>query len=232
MERRDFLRISFGGVSLAVFSPDRVLAAATDSEFRSVMASRDDSASTKKRWVYLTFDDGPGTGTNLVRPILEREQVPASFFIVGARARKQTTYLKSLVRDGHSIQNHSWTHPDLTKHPNPRRELLRCRDFIADAVGEQPACFRPPYGATNKRIRNIGQSLEMKEMLWNLSATPPLAHKDPPRRFRERIDEVLVKSNYIVTLFHDGSGDVTKMSQLLPEAIAGFKERGFSFAKF
>ena len=167
-----------------------------------------------------------------MRPILERAQVPASFFIVGARARNQASYLKSLVRDGHSIQNHSWTHPDLTKHPNPRRELQRCRDFIEDAVGESPACFRPPYGATNKRVRRIGESLGMKEMLWNLSATPPLAHKNPPRRFRERIDEVLIKSEYSVVLFHDGTGDIDKMSRLLPEAIAGFKERGFSFAKF
>lgn len=220
MDRRQFLSFAAAGFAVALLDPAEIVGASPL------------SGSAGKAWAYLTFDDGPGPGTFRTREILEKTQVPGTFFVVGQRAQRQKEFLASLVRDGHSVQNHSWSHPDLRYHRDPRRELARCSNVIEDATGRRPTHYRPPYAATNSRIKRIGTSLGMKELFWNLSATPPLAHPYPAIRFRQRIDEVREDSNYIVVLFHDGSGDVDKMLTLLPEAIAGFRERGFRFGKF
>lgn len=191
-----------------------------------------DASTNSKRWAYLTFDDGPGGGTAATRRILDSAGIPGTFFVVGSRAQRAKPVLASMVRDGHSVQNHSWSHQDLRTVKDPRRDLARCSNLVEDATGVRPTHYRPPYGATNARVRRAGKAAGMKEMLWNLSATPPLAHRNPPWRFRQRIDEVLERSNYIVVLFHDASGDVQGTLRLLPEAIKGFQERGFGFKTF
>jgi peptidoglycan/xylan/chitin deacetylase (PgdA/CDA1 family) len=218
IDRRHFLTIAGAGFTLALI--DRP--ALADSAARA----------SSSRVVYLTFDDGPGGGTAATRRILDAAGVPGTFFVVGSRAQRARPVLASMARDGHSVQNHSWSHIDLRTMKDPRRDLARCSNLIEEATGRRPTHFRPPYGATNARVRRAGTKAGMTEMLWNLSATPPIAHRNPPWRFRRRIDEVLARNNYIVTLFHDASGNVDGMLKLLPEAIKGFRERGFTFQKF
>lgn len=218
IDRRRFLTLAGAGFTLMMLDRGSLAHAAPDA--------------TPGRWAYLTFDDGPGGGTSGARRALDSAGVPGTFFVVGSRAQRAKPMLASMVRDGHSVQNHSWSHIDLRTMKNPLRDLTRCSNLIEDATGRRPTHFRPPYGATNSRVRRAGKEAGMKEMLWNLSATPPLAHKTPAVRFRERIDEVLERSSYIVVLFHDGSGDVDGTLRLVPEAIKGFQERGFRFKSF
>ncbi len=56
---------------------------------------------------YLTFDDGPSDNTLLILDILERYNVKATFFVIGA---SKTEYLPLIAEKGHSIGIHSWTH--------------------------------------------------------------------------------------------------------------------------
>ncbi len=218
VDRRGFLAIVGAGFTLAVVDRSSIVDAAT--------------SASQKRVAYLTFDDGPGGGTSATRRILDSAGVAGTFFVVGSRARSQPKTLSSMIKDGHGVQNHSWSHIDLRTMRDPRRDLVRCSNLIEDATGKRPTHYRPPYGATNARVRRAGKAAGMTEMMWNLSATPPLAHRNPPWRFRRRIDEVLKKNSYIVVLFHDASGDVDGTLRLLPEAIKGFKERNFTFEKF
>ena len=220
MERREFLALSAGGIG----------ALAWHLSSPGVSAEPAVSGGGKvQRRVYLTFDDGPGKATRKVRDILDKHQVPGTFFVVGTMARHAPSLLGAMSRDGHSIQNHSWSHPYLTRIPNPRRELKLCSDLIADATGKAPRFFRPPYGDSNAKVKAAGKSLGMDQIMWNLSATPPLAHERPAWRFSRRIDEVLEKSPYIWVLFHDGSGKADKMAFYLPAAINSLRQRGFEF---
>lgn len=218
LNRRRFLTLAGAGLTLMAVDRRSIADAATHSATR--------------RFAYLTFDDGPGGGTAATRRILDSAGVPGTFFVVGSRAQRAKPVLVSMVRDGHSVQNHSWSHHDLRTVKDPRRDLARCSNLVEDVTGVRPTHYRPPYGATNARVRRAGKAAGMREMLWNLSATPPLAHRYPPVRFRERIDEVLARSSHIVVLFHDASGDVEGTLRLLPEAIKGFQERGFKFQSF
>ena len=69
---------------------------------------------TKKKKLYITFDDGPNKGTRNVLHIVQDEDVPVSFFIVGEHvfaSRGQANMWDSLGIASHiELCNHSYTH--------------------------------------------------------------------------------------------------------------------------
>jgi hypothetical protein len=68
----------------------------------------------QKKKIYLTFDDGPNKGTRNVLDIVQQEQVPVTFFIVGEHvfaSREQARDWDSLLTASNiEICNHSYTH--------------------------------------------------------------------------------------------------------------------------
>jgi peptidoglycan-N-acetylglucosamine deacetylase len=68
----------------------------------------------KKKKIYLTFDDGPNKGTRKVLNIVQEEQVPVTFFIVGehvfASTSQHATWDSLKASDSIELCNHSYTH--------------------------------------------------------------------------------------------------------------------------
>ena len=68
----------------------------------------------KKKKIYLTFDDGPNKGTKNVLDILEQENVPATFFIVGehvyASHAQAETWTSLQSAKNIELCNHSYSH--------------------------------------------------------------------------------------------------------------------------
>ena len=61
--------------------------------------------------VYLTFDDGPDPqNTPAVLDILKKEQVKATFFLVGTQIEKHPDLVKRLFAEGQAIGNHTYDH--------------------------------------------------------------------------------------------------------------------------
>src|SRR3712207_5840418 len=65
--------------------------------------------------IYLTFDDGPSPYTPRVLDVLKRHSAKATFFVVGQQVRHRPKTVARLVREGHLLANHTWSHPDLTR---------------------------------------------------------------------------------------------------------------------
>src|SRR5258706_8172377 len=80
---------------------------------------RNDSRTGPPR-VALTFDDGPSESTPAVLEALARHGVNATFFQVGANARRLPDIARRVAREGHEIGNHTETHPAFYK-PTPRQ---------------------------------------------------------------------------------------------------------------
>jgi peptidoglycan/xylan/chitin deacetylase (PgdA/CDA1 family) len=75
------------------------------------VTQKDTSPTAQPKEVALTFDDGPyGTSTQEVLDILQKEQVPATFFVLGQNVAKYPELAKEIVRDGEQIGNHTFTH--------------------------------------------------------------------------------------------------------------------------
>src|SRR5581483_9760886 len=127
------------------------------------------AASDEERTIALTFDDGPHPElTPQLLEILERQQVPATFFVVGTCAQRWPEVVRRAFSAGHEIGNHSWSHPFLTECSAARvtQEIERTDALLHDLTGERPNTVRPPYGAVNGEIRQI--ALPRPMMLWDV----------------------------------------------------------------
>jgi len=118
--------------------------------------------------VALTFDDGPDpTYTPQVIDILRSKQVSATFFMIGYRVAAYPSIVKHAYDSGQEVENHSWSHPDLTKTPADQvvGQIQRTSDAIISAGVPAPTMMRPPYGAVNDMVR--AQS-PLTTVLWNI----------------------------------------------------------------
>lgn len=69
-----------------------------------------------KRYIYLTFDDGPNKGTENLLKIINKYQIPVTSFIVGKHAYDSKTQAKNLKElENHELvelANHSYSHAE------------------------------------------------------------------------------------------------------------------------
>jgi peptidoglycan-N-acetylglucosamine deacetylase len=181
------------------------------------------------RIVRLTFDDGPvRPNTPRVLNVLSNYRVKATFFVVGQRARRYPRLVKREYREGHSVQNHTYSHPDLTTLGNARiRRELRATNQAIEAAGvPRPYRFRPPKGVTNARVRSLGVSLGLIQTLWSVD---PHDWANPPATVICRRVVTNVRPGSIV-LLHDGSVG-TNTEEALPCIIKRLRAQGYGFGK-
>lgn len=119
----------------------------------------------------LTFDDGPHEkGTQEILDLLNKYGIKSAFFCVGKYLEKYYKIAELIVNEGHSLQNHSYSHMSFGN-INQRiaeNEIRRCRTLIDHlGGGSQIRLFRPPEGLVS--IRNLMKVRECEEtlMLWN-----------------------------------------------------------------
>ena len=130
-------------------------------EFQIQMATTDAVIShghIEGKRVALTFDDGPDpVVTGQILDLLDKYNAKATFFMLGSRVQYYPSLVRDVYESGHEVGNHTWNHPVLTKLSS--REVLEeynaTQDAITDALGVGATIFRPPYGATNKRVNDL-----------------------------------------------------------------------------
>jgi peptidoglycan-N-acetylglucosamine deacetylase len=178
--------------------------------------------------VRLTFDDGPvRANTTRVLNILSNYKIKATFFVIGQRVRRHPGLVKREYREGHSVQNHTYTHPDLTTlgPVEIRRELRATNRAIKAAGVPRPYRFRPPQGHTNAKVRSVGASLGLIQTLWSVD---PHDWANPPASVICRRVVTNVSPGSIV-LLHDGTG--TNTVEALPCIIKRLRAQGYRFGK-
>ena len=155
------------------------------------------------RTIALTFDDGPNPAmTPQLLDLLEHYDARGTFFLVGRHVRACPALTAEIAARGHSIGNHTDTHPNLLWQSRRRilDELERCNQSIADATGWRPRIMRPPWGFRPPQMyaaaRDAGFS---RPVLWSRSArdwTPQQSAQVIRRLRRIREGEIV--------LLHDG----------------------------
>lgn len=109
--------------------------------------------SSQEKKVALTFDDGPDTRfTPKVLDALHANQVKATFFVLGSQANTHPDIIRRIVREGHVIGNHSYSHanlPTLTV-DKFQNQIMNTENVLQGLIGYAPKLIRPPYGAINE----------------------------------------------------------------------------------
>ncbi|MBC8103124.1 MAG: polysaccharide deacetylase family protein, partial [Cytophagales bacterium] len=143
--------------------------------FREVLGPREGiwQARTSEKLVALTFDDGPNPlpyRTPALLDALKAADAAATFFVVGYRAEQCPDLLQRMVREGHEIANHSYSHPNLTYLTDfeIQRELCRTSVTVRDATGRRPRFYRPPGGNFNTKVVEAAEALGMSGAYWSV----------------------------------------------------------------
>jgi peptidoglycan/xylan/chitin deacetylase (PgdA/CDA1 family) len=123
--------------------------------------------------VALTFDDGPyNFYTEKVLDILKAHNVKATFFILGQNIGGKQRILQRMISEGHTVANHTWTHPNLSKLSEQQvtTEITKTNQMIQNAAGVVPNLIRPPYGfVSNQNLEQI-QGMDNKIIKWSVDS--------------------------------------------------------------
>jgi peptidoglycan/xylan/chitin deacetylase (PgdA/CDA1 family) len=123
--------------------------------------------------VALTFDDGPNPAvTQAILDLLDRYGAKGTFFVIGKHVRAFPALASEIVRRGHSIGNHTETHPRLTlcTPQRTREELKACDEAIGEATGAGTNWMRPPYGYRSPWLDGIARERGEEIVMWNVVA--------------------------------------------------------------
>ena len=103
--------------------------------------------------VALTFDDGPDpVTTRRILKTLEATRHRATFFVLGAKARRHPDVVREIHAGGHTLGVHGDIHDRLHSFRMPwtvRDDILRAVHAVEVATGVRPRLFRPPLGHTS-----------------------------------------------------------------------------------
>lgn len=171
--------------------------------------------------VALTFDDGPSPYTSSVLRTLKRYRAKATFFVLGDQIPGRSSLLRSMVRNGHEIGNHSLNHAIYPSYG----QLTMTSARIKQAANFKPCLFRPPYGAVNGSL--ISRVLQAGMMTINWDVDPQDWATPGTGAIVSRVLGTARRGSII--LLHDGGGPRGQTVAALPSILRSLSSRGYSF---
>lgn len=187
------------------------------------------SGNTTEQLIALTFDDGPMPAwTPKVLETLRRQNVPATFFLVGRNVDAHGDLLRDDL-ERHEFGNHTWAHKDLGLQDLTQAmdALTRTHEAITRVVGRPPVMMRPPYGHISGAAMLASAELGYQMVLWSRQMLESDFLKNPGGL----VDYVVsaVSPGHIVLAHDTGSQDRLVAIDNLDAMIEGLRGRGFEF---
>jgi peptidoglycan/xylan/chitin deacetylase (PgdA/CDA1 family) len=186
------------------------------------------------RELALTYDDGPNDPhTQKLLEVLAKHSVKATFFLIGRFVDQRPDIVRDVVKEGHVVANHTYTHPNLVfvSQQRFRQELARCERALDDAVGHEHApLFRPPYGGRRPAVLRTLRQEEFSPVLWSVSSW------DWDAKSVEQIEKKVASQvrGGDVILLHDGGNlkfgtDRSFTVKASDRMISRYKNEGYEF---
>ncbi len=189
--------------------------------------------------IILTFDDGPSDEyTPQILDILEKEKVPATFFIVGLEAEKNLPVLKRIYKDGFEIGNHTFTHHNIATMSPERADVeMKATRLLIEAVTDHSTIlFRAPYNAdsepqTYEEIEPLARSKKDNYVTVGESIDPnDWDARNNADSIVARTISIAESSNGNIILLHDAGGESRQATvDALPRIIKYFRDKGCKF---
>jgi peptidoglycan/xylan/chitin deacetylase (PgdA/CDA1 family) len=179
----------------------------------------------KLKQVALTFDDGPhGAVTERLLDILKEQGVKATFFVIGFEAELHPEIVQRMVREGHLVANHTFSHVTLTKIPVNliSAEYQANNDLLFKLTGKRPRFCRPPGGDYDRSVIDAANSCDLTTVLWT---DDPADYTQPGTAVIEKRTLKKLKNGAII-LLHDG---VEQTLQILPQILDFAQSKGYEF---
>lgn len=194
---------------------------------------------TKKKELYLTFDDGPTPEiTDWVLSTLKAYNAKATFFCIGNNIEKHPEIFQNIIADGHSIGNHTYHH--LKGWKTKTQVYLNDIDFTDSVIQFQlqnskfsnhnsqtsSQLFRPPYGKFKKKQSKKLLKLGYKIILWDVLSYD-WDNSVSEESCLQNVTSAAKEGSIIV--FHDSLKASRNLKYVLPKLLEYYSERGFEF---
>ena len=189
--------------------------------------------SASRKQIALTYDDGPNDPHTLrLLEVLAKHDVRATFFLIGRYVQQRPDIAREVIRSGHVVGNHTFTHPLLIFKgaEEIRDEIQQCRQSLLDVVGGHSNLFRPPFGGRRPGTLRIAREMGLEPIMWNVTGYDWNA---PPAAVIERKISNRVRGGDVI-LLHDGGhkqmgADRSQTVVATEHLISRYKGEGYEF---
>ena len=139
------------------------------------MVSIENIYTSEEKRVFLTFDDGPTAAvTPFILDLLKQENIKATFFVLGNRAKSNPELIKREFEEGHYIANHGYTHKYSSIYTNIQTvldEYNYTENCIQEALNNpdyHSRVFRFPGGSVRRLLQKYKKGCKrVFKAKWN-----------------------------------------------------------------
>lgn len=190
-----------------------------------------------KKIAYLTFDDGPSAkSTPIILDVLKKNNIKATFFVVGYMVEENPSLLKRAYDEGHQIGNHSYSHQYDYIYKNTdnfMKDLYKSENLIKSIVGEEfdSKVMRFPGGSFEKKKEPMKKAVSdagYKYVDWNALNGDAEGKLFSEEHLVNRLKETAKGKNKIVILMHDTDAKITTANSL-DKSIKFLLGEGYEF---
>lgn len=181
--------------------------------------------------IALTFDDGPSPDTTpRILDVLHDAGARATFFVLGKHAVHQPELVERMVREGHEVASHGWSH-DILAFARPakiHREITETARVLARAGAPTPTLLRAPHGFRGPHLNHIAAGLGYHLVGWTKGVFDTA---------RPGADVIAARAASAIRpgailLLHDadgnGNADRSQTADALPAILASMQAQGLA----
>ena len=183
------------------------------------------SVDTDEKKIAISFDAAWGAEDfPKIMEILDKHKVKTTFFMTGDWVEKYPECVKTLVKKGHDLGNHSATHPDMTKLSKEaqKEQILKVHNAVKELTGYEMELFRPPYGAYNNEVIRTCYEVKYYPIQWDVDS---LDWKDlSASEIINKVCNHKSLDNGSIILCHNGAKHT---AEALDEMLTILKEQGY-----
>ena len=179
---------------------------------------------TLDKKIWLTFDDGPTPKvTPWILSVLKKENVKATFFLVGQQIEEFPELVGAIIKGGHTIANHSHSHKNgwLTNKEKYLEDIENCQELMPNNK-----LFRPPYGKITKTQIAVLKE-KYKIILWDVLSYD-FKQNTSPKKVQENIIQNTTSGSIIV--MHNNQMSFKNLEPTLEKIIQQLKAKGYNFS--
>ena len=187
-------------------------------------------AEGEEKVLYLTFDCGYENGnTEPILDALKKHNAPATFFVVGHFLETAPEIAQRMVEEGHTVGNHTYHHPDMSKISDPasfQKEMDDVAALFQETTGSELAMYyRPPQGKYNTANLQMAKELGYTTFFWSLAYVDWYQDKQPTKEeaFKKLLGRIHPGA---IVLLHSTS---KTNGEILDELLTKWEEMGYTF---
>lgn len=185
---------------------------------------------TDEKRIYLTFDCGYENGnTEALLDALKKHKASATFFVVGNFISTSPELVKRMHKDGHTVGNHTYHHPDMSQISTKEafeKELKDVEDLYKEITGEEMVkYYRPPQGKYSTENLQMAKDMGYHTFFWSLAYVDWYQDNQPSHD--EAFDKLLGRIHPgAIVLLHSTS---STNAEILDELLGKWEEMGYTF---